>query len=105
MPKVVIESQEPAVAPVIIEAKDGGQLVDLCDDNATPVPFSCRSASCGTCRVDVLEGGDQLMPPEDEELDILDVFGDNPKSRRLACQAKMRPGLGLLRIRPVPADV
>jgi ferredoxin len=104
MPKVVISSLEsPAI--VTIDAADGGQLVDLCDENATPVPFSCRSASCGTCRVDVLEGMEQLMAPEDEELDILDVFGDDPKKRRLACQAKMRPGLGLLRIRPVPVDV
>lgn len=105
MPKVVIESLESPSGTVTIDAKDGGQLVDLCDENSTPVPFSCRSASCGTCRVDVLEGGDQLMPPADEELDILDVFGDDPKKRRLACQAQMKPGLGLLRIRPVPADV
>lgn len=105
MPKVVIESLDSPSATVTIDAKDGGQLVDLCDENPTPVPFSCRSASCGTCRVDVLEGMDQLMAPEDEELDILDVFGDDPKKRRLACQAKMKAGLGLLRIRPVPVDV
>ncbi len=105
MPKVVIESPESPSKTVTLDANDGGPLVDLCDENATPVPFSCRSASCGTCRVDVLEGMDQLLAAEDEELDILDVFGDDPKKRRLACQAKMRPGTGLLRIRPVPADV
>ena len=103
MSRVLIESED---APVMtVDAPDGGALVDLCDDNATPVPFSCRSASCGTCRVIVLEGADQLLPPEDEELDILDIFGDDPKVRRLACQAKMRPGLGVVRIRPVPQDV
>jgi 2Fe-2S ferredoxin len=103
MARVVIEALEgPGFAQ---DVPNGGALVDLCDDNETPVPFSCRSASCGTCRIDVLEGHDQLLPPEDEELDILDVFGDDPSVRRLACQAKMRPGLALLRIRPVPPDV
>ena len=51
-------------------------------------------------RVDVLEGGDLLEPPRDEELDILEIFGDSPQSRRLACQACIRPGAGKLRIRP-----
>jgi 2Fe-2S ferredoxin len=105
MPKVVIESLEGPSKTVTIDATKGGALVDLCDENPTPVPFSCRSASCGTCRIDVLEGSDQLLPPKDEELDILDVFGDDPKKRRLACQAEMRPGLTLLRVRPVPVDV
>ncbi len=103
MPKVVIEATD--AESMTVDAPDGGALVDLCDDNGTIVPFSCRSASCGTCRIDVLEGGDQLLPPEDEELDILDIFGDEPSSRRLACQAKLRPGLALLRIRPVPRDL
>jgi 2Fe-2S ferredoxin len=102
MPKVVIETD---AVPFRVDAPEGGALVDLCDDNDAPVPFSCKSASCGTCRVDVLEGMGELLPPEDEELDILDIFGDDPKSRRLACQAQMRPGMGLLRIRPVSQDL
>jgi 2Fe-2S ferredoxin len=102
MPKVVIET---GGAPFSVDAPKGGALVDLCDDNDAPVPFSCKSASCGTCRIDVLEGGAELLPPQDEELDILDIFGDDPKSRRLACQAQMRPGMGVLRIRPVPQDL
>jgi 2Fe-2S ferredoxin len=99
MPKVVIESFE--ARSFTIEAPKGGALVDYCDEYEAPVPFSCKSASCGTCRIDILEGGNELLPPADEELDILDLFGDKPASRRLACQAQMKPGMGLLRIRPV----
>jgi ferredoxin len=99
---VALEGQGPDFT---MDVPKGGAIIDLCDDHDTPVPFSCRSASCGTCRIDVLEGSEQLLPPEDEELDILDVFGDDPAVRRLACQAKMRPGLALLRIRPVPTDM
>ncbi len=99
MPIVIFESPggQPAVE---VDAPDGGRLVDLCDDAGAPVPFSCRSASCGTCRIDVLEGIDRLEPPGDDELELLDIFGDNPGRCRLACQACVRAGPGRLRVRP-----
>jgi ferredoxin len=100
MPLVVFESAETGTATVEVDAPEGARLVDLCDERTAPVPFSCRSASCGTCRVDVLEGGDLLEPPRDEELDVLDIFGDDPGRRRLACQARVRPGGGRVRVRP-----
>jgi ferredoxin len=99
MPRVLFEATEEMPA-VEAEASAGTALVDLCDERNAPVPFSCRSASCGTCRIDVLEGGELLEPPRDEELDVLDIFGDDPKKRRLACQARLTEGAGRLRVRP-----
>jgi ferredoxin len=81
-----------------IEAPDGGALVDLCDEHFAPVPFSCRSASCGTCHSEVLEGIELLLPAEPLEQDLLDLLGGGPKSR-LACQAEVRPGPGLIRLK------
>jgi 2Fe-2S ferredoxin len=99
MPRVVFEA--PDVQPLTVDAPDGGALCDLIDTKNAPVPFSCRSASCGTCRIVILEGAGELLTPEDEELDLLEVFGATPDKQRLACQAKMKKGLGLLRVRPV----
>jgi len=93
---VVFESGLP---PVEVEASGGAALVDLCDERDAPVPFSCRSAACGTCRIDVLEGAHLLEPASDEELDILDLFGDDPSRRRLACQARLVAGEGRIRVR------
>jgi ferredoxin len=87
-------------AALEVSAPEGGALIDLCDERSAPVPFSCRSASCGTCRIEVLEGAELLEPPADEELDVLDIFGDDPQKTRLACQAKMKTGPGRLVIRP-----
>lgn len=84
---------------VEIDAPDGAALVDLCDAHDAPIPFSCRVASCGTCRIHVLEGAEQLLPPEDDELDLLDVFNLKPPLVRLTCQAKLAPGATRLRIK------
>jgi ferredoxin len=99
MPVVVFELPERAA--IEADLPDGGRLVDLCDEEQAPVPFSCRSASCGTCRIDVLEGADLLEPPSAGELDVLDLFGDDPQHCRLACQARVRAGAGRVRVRAV----
>jgi ferredoxin len=52
----------------------------------------------------VLEGMGELLPPQDDELDVLDIFGLSPDTHRLACQAKMRPGLATLRVRAIEDD-
>nr|PZN17643.1 MAG: ferredoxin [Pseudomonadota bacterium] len=86
----------------VIDAPEGGDLVDICDYHLAPIPFSCRSASCGTCHVEVLEGADLLEPPEGPEAELLELLGGGPY--RLACQARVRPGPGLVRLRPALAD-
>ena len=98
MPVVIFEC--PGLPRLEVASPGGARLVDLCDEKSAGVPFSCRSASCGTCRVEVLEGADLLEPAEDDELDVLDIFGDDPTRCRLACQIRIRPGDGRLRVRP-----
>jgi ferredoxin len=98
MPVVVFEC--PYVSPLEVQAPAGARVLDLCDETSAGVPFSCRSASCGTCRVDVLEGAELLEPAADEELEVLDLFGDDPTRCRLACQIRLRDGEGRVRVRP-----
>jgi ferredoxin len=102
MPKVIFESK--TAAPQIVDAPEGGSLADLCDAVDAPIPFSCRSANCGTCRIHVLEGADQITPPQDDELDVLDIFMAAPPNYRLACQSQMKPGTATLRIRSIDEE-
>lgn len=81
-----------------IEAPAGGDLVDLCDLHLAPIPFSCRSATCGTCHVEVLEGAELLEPASEREMELLELLGEE-KTHRLACQARIKPGDGLIRLR------
>lgn len=78
-----------------IHAVRGAALVDLCDAHSAPIPFNCRVASCGTCRIHVVEGAEQLLPPAKDELALLDVF-NAPPGIRLACQARL--GSGAVRV-------
>jgi ferredoxin len=97
----VIEPKRGDPSPVVeTDVPEGGALVDVCDEHRAPVPFSCKAANCATCRVEVLEGEDELLPMKDDERDLLDLCGAPPHVR-LACQAKMKPGLARLRVRPV----
>jgi ferredoxin len=92
----------PAGSGKQVSVPDGGELLDICDRHLAPVPFSCRSATCATCHVVVLEGRELLEPPSAEELDLLSAIRGAPDTR-LACQVVVRQGDGLVRLRPVEA--
>jgi 2Fe-2S ferredoxin len=94
-----IEFLESKAGPAANIEFAGGDLRDACDDACAPVPFSCRSTSCGTCRVDVLEGRELLDDPGADEREVLAIFGDDPGARRLACTAKVLEREGLIRLR------
>ena len=83
-----------------VDEPEGGDLLEICDDHLAPVPFSCRSASCATCEVYVVEGIELFEPPNYDEADLLRILGDR-KNHRIACQARILPGDGLIRLRPV----
>jgi 2Fe-2S ferredoxin len=90
MPQVTFVSSD-GLRKKTVDAKGGVSLADLCDDHEAPIPFSCRSASCATCHIEVLEGQEALAPPADEELDVLDAIQSPPPRNRLCCQAKLQP--------------
>jgi ferredoxin len=97
MPLIVFETGDHRSVELSIPG--GGPLVDVCDRYATPVPFSCRSATCGTCCVRIVEGVELLLPASSDELEVLDALGEHPSQARLACQARVVAGTGCLRLR------
>ena len=101
MPAVEFEAMIRGGGPrvVRVDAPDGGALVDMCDESSAPVAFSCRSATCGTCRVEVLEGAENLEPAGAAEVEVLSVFRDDASRVRLACQAWVKAGDGVVRLR------
>lgn len=80
------------------DADPTDRLIDVCDSCRTPIEFSCRSGTCGTCRIEVREGAEFLEAPRADEIETLESF-DAPPSHRLACRVRLRGVEARLRLR------
>ncbi|MFH0944147.1 MAG: 2Fe-2S iron-sulfur cluster-binding protein [Planctomycetota bacterium] len=72
----------------------GTRVLDYCESNETPLAFGCLSGKCGTCVVEVLEGGESLDPRNEDERETLEMH-DGTEGCRLACQIKVNGDLTL----------
>lgn len=78
MAKLIIDSEEHNLP-------DGSPIDALCEDAG--IPFCCNSGVCGTCKVEVLEGAQNLSELTQEEKDMgLDL------NNRLSCQCSIKSG-------------
>jgi ferredoxin len=64
---------------------DGTPIDAICENAG--VPFCCNSGVCGTCKVEVLEGAENLSELTDEEKDLgMDL------NNRLSCRCRIMSG-------------
>jgi len=68
-----------------IEIPDNSPIADACEQLG--VMFSCRVGVCGICKIEIIEGMENLNPKTNEENDM--GLADN---ERLACQCKIKTG-------------
>lgn len=70
---------------LLVEAPAGTALQRIADAAGADITFGCRTGSCGTCRVRVVEGLEHCSEAGPEERDFLKGL-DAPPDQRLACQ-------------------
>ncbi len=70
---------------LLVEAPPGTALQRIADAAGADITFGCRTGSCGTCRVRIVEGLSHCSEPGPEERDFLKGL-DAPADQRLACQ-------------------
>lgn len=80
MPVVRFESED-----LEVDVDPGMRLLDLAAEVDCDITFGCKSGTCGTCRVKIVEGGQNLSPMQSEEQDFLAGFGAR-SDERLGCQ-------------------
>jgi 2Fe-2S ferredoxin len=97
VPKIVFEAARPERTKTA-HADGPGALVDVADEVLAQVPFSCRSATCGTCICRITEGLDRLEPPGDDEAELLELMAAGDDTR-LCCQARFKAGQGTIVVR------
>ena len=79
MAKLFIATEE-------IDILDGESLGPVCEKAGLAI--NCRTGVCGSCVINVIDGGENLSPLTAEELD-LGLDG----TRRLACQCRILKGI------------
>jgi ferredoxin len=67
------------------QLENGSSIKEACE--ALGVPFGCRSGFCTACKVEILEGAENLSPKEAQE-----ASHNLPDNERLACQVKIKEG-------------
>ncbi|WP_243303522.1 2Fe-2S iron-sulfur cluster-binding protein [Geothrix oryzisoli] len=70
---------------LLVEAPEGTPLQRIADAAGADITFGCRTGSCGTCRVRVVEGLAHCSDMGTEERDFLRGL-EAPPDQRLACQ-------------------
>ena len=71
-----------------VEIKTGQSVLNVAQDNGVHIQSVCKGIpSCAECRVLVVEGSENLLPPMEEELDLIGTAHFVDK-RRLSCQMR-----------------
>lgn len=68
-----------------VKINNGEKIKEACEQLG--VPFGCRHGVCGVCKIEIVEGGENLSKMTEEELELgMDGI------HRLACQCKINLG-------------
>jgi ferredoxin len=93
VPRHAVRFELPKGGGYETQAKQEDTLVLASGRGPQPIATGCADSTCGTCRVEVLEGADQLSAPTDHEENTKRQNGV-PAHMRLGCQARIQgPGL------------
>ncbi len=88
--KIQIKDGEKGDLHTKVEIKNYDfSVLDVAEEGKLSLPYGCRSGSCGSCRVIVLEGLELLEARTPIEEDTLDRCKD-PSNTRLACRARFK---------------
>ena len=73
-------------------------LLDAGEEAGVEMEAGCFNCSCGTCAVAVDSGMENIEPPTDEELNVLDQWNKDPDKFRLTCCVKILKGDVVMRM-------
>jgi ferredoxin len=87
MPRLTILPENASV-----EIAAGESLVEAGKKAGVEIEAGCYQCYCGACAVEVVAGIAHLSEPSPEELDVLDGWGKDCQTYRLACSARILKG-------------
>jgi ferredoxin len=68
-----------------VEVPVNSPFQEIVEASGADVTFGCRNGTCGTCRIRIEEGFENISKPNREEQDFLSSI-EAEKNERLGCQ-------------------
>lgn len=68
-----------------VEVPIGSSFQEIVEASGADVTFGCRNGTCGTCRIRIEEGAENISKPNREEQDFLQSI-EAQSCERLGCQ-------------------
>jgi len=83
------------------EVKENDIIFDALDNAGEKLPHGCLAGSCGACRIEILEGNENLKPPSEVEKNTIEAITQNyervngtgsaaGKNIRLSCRTRVQ---------------
>lgn len=82
-----------ALGRVSARLPHGAHLSEVLTIENSPLLFGCRTGICGTCIARVSSKSGELLPPTQDEMDVLSLLCPNEPKARLACQIRLSADL------------
>lgn len=76
----------------VVECQVGQNLFQSFEEKGIKLPHGCLSGSCGSCRIEIIAGEENLSEPsfiEEDTLKSLASEYSSEKKLRLSCRAKV----------------
>ncbi len=100
MPTVLVKALKPNEKDQSFEVTEGLILFDELEHKGLVLPHGCLAGSCGSCRIEILEGSENLSAMGVVETDTVEsikkTYSENGRSDevvnktiRLSCRAKV----------------
>lgn len=100
MPTVLVVDSQNSETIEEFEVQTGEVLFDELDAQGKTLPHGCLAGSCGSCRIEIIEGEQNLNPPGAIEADTIKALKESytqkygaefiaDKTLRLSCRARV----------------
>jgi ferredoxin len=91
MPTVLVQAKSPNESDQKFEVEQGKILFDELERQGLVLPHGCLAGSCGSCRIEILEGASNLSVMGAVETDTVESIKKTVvnKNIRLSCRAKV----------------
>ncbi len=94
MAKIIRVNDPETIEEREVKENDNQDLIDKSEELG--VPFGCTDGKCGSCRIEVVEGIENLTERTQNELDM---GLDETENFRLVCQCKIKNKEGIIKIK------